>query len=136
LLSNLGLLLLRLGVGSMMLGSHGWGKLTSFASKADGFPDPLGLGSPLSLALVVFAEVVCPLLLIAGLATRVAAIPLLVTMLVAAFVIHGDDPFAKKEFALLYALPCLTLVLTGAGAYSVDAVLLKRRLRRSAQPSD
>ena len=44
-------------------------------------------------------------------------------MLVAAFIVHGEDPFQKKEFALLYAVPFLMLIFTGAGAFSVDARL-------------
>jgi putative oxidoreductase len=56
-----------------------------------------------------------------GVATRFAAVPLAVTMLVAAFAIHADDPWAKKELALLYAVPFVTLVFTGAGKFSVDA---------------
>jgi uncharacterized membrane protein YphA (DoxX/SURF4 family) len=42
--------------------------------------------------------------LVLGLATRLAAFPLLFTMLTAAFFIHGDDPWAKKELAVLYAV--------------------------------
>ena len=108
-----------------MLYAHGWPKLASFSEKSGGFPDPLGIGSPASLTLAVFAEVLCALALMLGLFTRAAAIPLLITMLVAAFIVHGDDPFQKKEFALLYAIPFLALILTGAGTYSVDSKLKK-----------
>jgi putative oxidoreductase len=121
----LGLLILRLFTGGMMLYAHGWGKLMTFSDKSGKFPDPLGVGSAASLSLVVFAEVFCAAAIILGLFTRLAAIPLLVTMLVAAFVIHGADPFQKKEFALLYAAPFLAFIFTGAGAYSVDSKLAR-----------
>lgn len=124
-LSSIGLLILRVFVGGFMLYAHGWPKLASFSEKSGGFPDPLGIGSPASLTLAVFAEVLCALALMLGLFTRAAAIPLLITMLVAAFIVHGDDPFQKKEFALLYAIPFLALILTGAGTYSVDSKLKK-----------
>lgn len=124
-LSSIGLLILRVFVGGFMLYAHGWSKLASFSEKSGGFPDPLGIGSPASLTLAVFAEVLCALALMLGLFTRAAAIPLLITMLVAAFIVHGDDPFQKKEFALLYAIPFLALILTGAGTYSVDSKLKK-----------
>lgn len=124
-LSSIGLLLLRIFLGGFMLLAHGWPKLAGFSEKSGGFPDPLGVGSPLSLSLAVFAEVFCALALMLGLFTRAAAVPLLITMLVAAFLVHADDPFQKKEFALLYAIPFLTLVLTGAGSYSLDARLKK-----------
>ncbi|MDF1823287.1 MAG: DoxX family protein [Verrucomicrobiales bacterium] len=122
-LSSLGLLILRVLLGGFMLFGHGWGKLATFSEKSAQFPDPLGVGSTPSLALAVFAEVFCAAALILGFFTRAAVIPLLTTMVVAAFIIHGDDPFQRKEFALLYAIPFLALMLTGAGAFSIDAKL-------------
>ncbi|GAB5548139.1 MAG: DoxX family protein [Sandaracinaceae bacterium] len=118
---DVGLLVLRVTIGSMMLLGHGLPKLMTFGEKLHRFPDPIGVGSEVSLTLAVFAEVVCAGLIAVGFATRLATIPLLVTMLVAALVIHGDDPWARKEFALLYAVPALTLLLTGPGKLSVDA---------------
>lgn len=122
-LSSLGILILRLFTGGCMLFAHGWGKLTKFGELSGKFADPIGLGSAPSLALAVFAEVFCAIAIMLGLFTRAAAIPLLITMLVAAFVVHDSDPFQKKEFALLYAAPFLMLILTGAGSFSVDAKL-------------
>lgn len=122
---SFGLLILRAATGLFMLIAHGWPKLAGFSEKSGGFSDPIGLGSPFSLSLAVFAEVICALAVVLGVFTRVAAIPLVITMVVAAFIIHGDDPFAKKEFALLYAIPFLTLVFTGAGKFSLDAKLGK-----------
>lgn len=116
---DIGLLVLRVGVGALML-PHGWGKLMNFSNMKDSFPDPIGLGSTISLTGAVFAEVFCAIAIIIGLFTRFACIPLLVTMLVAAFIIHGSDPWSKKEFALLYAIPFLSLIFTGSGSYSVD----------------
>jgi putative oxidoreductase len=118
--NSIGLLILRIGIGLFMLVAHGWGKLVNFGDLAGRFPDPIGLGSGLSLTLAVFAEVLCAILIVVGLGTRFAAVPLLITMLVAAFVVHADDPWAKKEFALLYAIPFLTLVFTGGGQYALD----------------
>ena len=48
-------------------------------------------------------------------------------MLVAAFVVHADDPWGKKEFALLYAIPFTALAITGGGRYALDALGLKKR---------
>jgi putative oxidoreductase len=119
--SSLGLLILRVVAGGMILLGHGWPKLMRFSDLSSRFPDPLGLGSTtLSLSLVLLAEVFCAVAVILGFATRLVAIPLVITMLVAAFIIHADDPWQKKEFALLYALPFLTLICTGPGKFSVD----------------
>ena len=40
---------------------------------------------------------------------------------------HAGDPWRTRELPLLFAVPLLTLAFTGAGAYSVDAWLAKRR---------
>lgn len=124
---SVGLLILRLGVGSMMLFAHGYGKLTGLINCRGGsFPDPIGLGNTLSMVLATSAEFGCSLLIVLGLATRLAAIPLVITMSVAVFVVHADDPWSKKEFALLYLVPCLALFFTGAGRFSLDAALGRR----------
>jgi putative oxidoreductase len=131
--SDVGLLFMRLSVGSMMLFGHGLPKLMSFSEHAGTFSDPLGVGSTTSLVLAICGEVVGSSLVIVGLATRVSVVPLLVTMLVAATIVHAEDPWARKEFALLYAIPALTLVLTGAGRFSIDGLLARRRARQQGE---
>jgi putative oxidoreductase len=121
--ADLGLLTLRLGAGGLMAYGHGWGKLTSFSQHAAGFPDPLGVGHAASLVLTIFAELVCSLAVAAGFATRLSAIPVVFTMIVAAFVVNAGHPFGDKELALLYCLPFLALVLAGGGRYSLDRLL-------------
>lgn len=120
------LLILRLTVGIFML-THGVGKFYNLIG--DGpiqFPDPLGVGATASLALVVFSEVLCSILLIVGLGTRLAAIPLIITMLVAAFVIHATDGFGKQELPLMYTAIYAVLTIAGAGRLSVDKWLYNR----------
>ncbi len=127
-LTDVALLILRIAIGGMMLFSHGWGKmLRLFGPDPIKFADPFGLGMGPSLALTVFAEVVCAALIIIGLTTRWATIPLIITMLVAVFMIHWGDPFGKKEFALLYLIPLLVLLFTGAGRISFDALFDKSK---------
>lgn len=125
--TDLGLLILRLFLGGVMLYSHGWGKMMKlFGDDPIKFADPIGIGMEASLWLTVFAEVVCAFLIAIGLTTRWATIPLIITMLVAVFVIHADDPFGKKEFALLYMVPLITLLLSGAGRFSLDSLFNKK----------
>lgn len=117
---NLALLLLRVSAGVFML-THGMGKLsTLFGGGPITFADPIGIGEPASLVLAVFAEVLCSILLIFGIATRFAAIPLLITMLVAAIIVHANDEFGRKELSLLYGVIYLSIALAGAGKFSVD----------------
>ncbi len=120
------LLILRLVSGGFML-THGIGKFFKlFGDAPIMFADPLGIGITTSLALTVFAEVLCALLIIVGFATRLSAIPLLITMIVAALVVHANDGFGKQELGLMYAAIYLVLTLTGAGKFSVDNLIQKR----------
>ena len=125
--TDLGLLVLRVGAGVMMM-THGWGKLLMLLDgKGHDFADPVGAGPMASLLLAVFAEFLCALLVVLGVKTRWTAIPLVVTMAVAALVVHASDPFNVKELAALYGVVFLALVLTGGGRYSFDGWLGGRR---------
>lgn len=85
------------------------------------FQDPFGVGGTISLGLAIFAEVFCAILVVLGLWTRLALIPLIATMAVAFFIIHSGDPFIKKELSLLYLIGFSALFAGGPGLYSVDA---------------
>lgn len=122
---SLGLLILRLGAGGMMVAGHGWGKLLSFSERSAGFPDPLGIGHVPSMAGTVGAEVVCAFLVAIGLATRLAALPLVFTMTIAGFVMNAGQPWGEKELAAIYLVAFAALVFTGPGAYSVDAKIAR-----------
>jgi putative oxidoreductase len=115
----IGLLLLRLGFSGLML-THGIPKLMNLVEGNLEFSDPLGIGAVPSLILTVIGEVVCPILIIIGYKTRLAAIPAAITMAVAAFMVHGADPIGTKEKALLYLFAFVIIALTGPGKYSVD----------------
>ena len=119
-LQDLGLLAVRLLAGGMML-THGIPKIDRlFGEGPVKFADPLGLGPEISLVLVIFAEVACSILVMVGFKTRLATIPLLITMLVAAFYIHGADPFGEKELPLLFFTLFVSLLVSGPGNYAVD----------------
>lgn len=152
--TSIGLLILRLGVGGYMA-SHGVGKFTKLMrGEAVLMEDPVGWGLGLSSFLIVFAEFFCALFVMAGFATRFSAAILVIAMAVAAFVAHGADPWSSetaamaffegkskvwfsKEPALLFLIPFLALVFTGAGKVSVDGVLwpvCKRFIDRRRKP--
>jgi len=125
--ADLGLLVLRLGAGSFMLFGHGLPKLLGWAERSQRFFDPFGLGPAPSLALAIFAEVGCSLAIMAGLFTRLATVPLLVTMFVAAFMANAGEPWGKQELAMTFALMFATLLLTGGGRWSADSWLRRGR---------
>lgn len=122
---DIGLLALRLWFGGAMLLAHGIGKIGRLGQDPVQFADPLGLGPTVSLLLTIGAEAVCATLVLVGLLTRWATIPLIITMLVAAFVVHWSDPFSKKELALAYLSGYVAICFLGAGRFSLDA--LRRR---------
>lgn len=117
------LLILRIGVAAMML-THGLPKLQMLLGGGEiQFPGVMGLSPAISLGLAVFAEVIASVLILFGLATRLAAIPLIFTMMVAVFMIHANDPFASKELGLLYIFLYIPLLILGSGKFSLDAVI-------------
>jgi putative oxidoreductase len=125
--TDIALLLIRIIFGSFMIYGHGWRKLLRlFGDEPIQFADPFGLGPVPSLALAVFAEVVCAAFIIFGAFTRFAAIPLIITMFVAAFVANWEGTFGDKELALLYLFAFASLAIAGPGWYSVDAQLRKK----------
>lgn len=120
------LLIVRIAVAAFML-THGYPKLMKLLAGGEiQFADPFGLGMYFSLVLAVFAEFFCSILVGLGIGTRLAAIPLIVTMSVAAFIAHSSDPFGRKELALLYLVVFVFLLFTGSGKFSVDYFISKK----------
>ncbi len=119
---NVAIMLLRVLAGGFLL-THGLAKLSNFEALSQVFPDPIGLGSTVSLVLVLVAEVLCAVLVIVGFFTRLAVLPILFAMGVAAFVIHANEPFAGKELALFYLGVFVVLFFTGSGKYAVDTFI-------------
>lgn len=120
--TDFALLLLRVWLGASLCLLHGWGKLTGFATGAAKFADPLGVGPTASMALTVFAEVGCAILLAIGCFTRFAALVLVILMSVAFLMVHGaklSGP-GSGELAFVYLAGFLTVLVAGPGRFSVD----------------
>ncbi|MFC7001732.1 DoxX family protein [Pseudobowmanella zhangzhouensis] len=87
---GIGPLLLRLYLAPVLL--QGWNKAMHFGDTVSWFEHPLELPLPgLMAALATGTEIIGAILLLLGLATRLSAIPLMVTMLVAAFIVHWQN---------------------------------------------
>lgn len=124
---DLGLLIFRIGISALML-THGTPKLIrAFSGEEIRFADPLGMGEVITFTFAVFAEFICSVLIILGLGTRLAAIPLIVTMAVVVFIVHISDGFGSQELPLLFLLGFLLLFFTGGGKYSLDWFFLSRK---------
>ncbi|MBA4148643.1 MAG: DoxX family protein [Verrucomicrobia bacterium] len=121
--TNLALLLLRTWIGATMFILHGWGKVTGFGEMSGKFLNLFGIGSTASLALAIFGEAVCSVLLIFGLFTRLAALCGIITMTVAFTIAHNAvlrGP-GSGELAFIYLATYVVLFIAGPGRFSVDA---------------
>lgn len=121
---NTAMLLLRIVAGGLML-KIGYEKLIGFNEKSATFMNFMGMGPKVSLALVVFAEFFCSILVILGLLTRLACIPLIITMCVALFVALNGDVFGKGQTAVLFLTAYTVILLVGPGRASADGALSK-----------
>ena len=126
-LKDLGLLVLRVWLGLSMFLLHGWSKVEKYAGMSQGFPDPIGVGNAMSLNLAIFAEVPCALLLVLGLAARLVTIPLVITMAVAFFAVHGGVLVGERngEMAFIYLAGFVALLIAGPGKFSFDHLILR-----------
>lgn len=121
---NIATLILRITLGVLLI-THGYDKLIHINDNHDQFISFMGLGKNVSYYLVVFAEFFCSLLVVLGLFTRLAAIPLIINMAVAVFVAHKGEVFGDGEHAALYLGGFVVLLLLGAGKISVDGMINK-----------
>jgi putative oxidoreductase len=111
--------MLRLAIGALLI-PHGYSKLVNFASLSSRFADPLHIGSALTLGLAIFAEFFCAIFILIGLFTRLACIPVIITMAFAVFYAHKGDFFNTGEKATLFLLCSIALLFIGSGKVSVD----------------
>jgi putative oxidoreductase len=121
---NTAMLVLRLGVG-ILLAHHGYLKITNFQQTEGFMMDFLGLGKTVTTYMVIFAELVCSILVILGLFTRLACIPIFILFSVIIFKATGADIFGKSETAVLYLTGFLAIFIAGPGKISVDRMIGK-----------
>ncbi|UNY98174.1 DoxX family protein [Zhouia spongiae] len=118
--TNIGLTVLRVGISLLMM-THGYGKLQMLLSGEEiQFMSFMGLSPTISLILTIIGELIAPIFIIIGFKTRLASLFPVVTMAVAAFMVHGNDPLAKQEMSLLYLIAFIAIGLLGAGKFSLD----------------
>ena len=114
------LLLFRVLVSLSMINTHGIKKILHFEDTVKNIPDPLQLGGEISTVMAITANVIAPLFVIAGFATRIAVLPILSITLTGFFIVHKADPWAVKDVPLLYSLAYLLILFLGPGKYSLD----------------
>lgn len=117
------LLVLRIGISISMIYLHGYPRLINFSKINSEFADPLGIGTETSLVLVVFAEFFCSIFLVFGLLTRWICVPLIITMIVATWIINGGKDFIFQEKSFIYLICYISLLVSGSGYFSLDSKL-------------
>src|SRR3954454_9934684 len=121
---DLALLLLRVWFGLLLFVKHGLDKTMNFNRVSAHFADPFHIGSTASLLLVLLAEVVCALLVVLGLWTRVAAALVVINLTVAFGFAHHYQLFGvhNGELAFAFLGAFLALTFSGAGRWSLDGM--------------
>ncbi|MEL7499929.1 MAG: DoxX family protein [Planctomycetota bacterium] len=132
-LEGTGKFILRVAFGCLML-VHGVQKVSKYSDLVEAFPDPIGLGSQLSLISAIATELGCSIFLILGLLTRVVSVPLAFTMIIALFVVHADDPWQKKELAAVYLVAYIAILFLGPGKFSIDHLIWGKRADSLTSP--
>ena len=118
------MLILRIATG-LLLANHGYTKLIKFGTLKERFMNFMHLGSTISLSLIIFAELICGVLLILGLFTRFACIPIIIGMCVVVFVASNGHIFAEGERGMIFLAATITILLCGPGKISVDGMIGK-----------
>ena len=116
---NITLLFTRISFSFMMI-THGYPKLIKLFSENPSFSNPIGIGEIPTLTLAVFTEFIAPIFIIIGYKTKFFSVFPIITMIVAGFIVHFDDPFSRKEKAILYLVGFIIIYLLGPGKYSID----------------
>ncbi|MCM8743903.1 DoxX family protein [Pseudomonas koreensis] len=120
---NIGLLFLRVSGGLFLLWVHGLPKLLNFSAQLQLIEDPFHLGAHLTLCLAIFAEVLCPLLIVGGVLARLACLPILFVLLVALLVVHPQWSVAEGQFGWLLLILFATVFIAGPGRLALNVRL-------------
>ncbi|QJP09488.1 DoxX family protein [Pseudomonas multiresinivorans] len=113
----LALLFMRVAAALLLLQVHGLPKLLHWQSELQRIEDPFGLGAAPTLALAVFAEVLCPILLILGVFARLACLPVVAVLLVALVFVHPQWSLEEGQFAWWMLILFAGLAIAGPGSY-------------------
>ncbi|RON20941.1 LysR family transcriptional regulator [Pseudomonas brassicacearum] len=118
-----GLLFLRVSASLFLLWVHGLPKLLDYSAQLQVIEDPFHLGAHLTLMLAIFAEVLCPLLIIVGLLVRLACLPILCVLLVAMVVVHPQWSIEEGQFGWLLLILFTSIFIAGPGRLALNVRL-------------
>ena len=114
---DLGLLFLRASGALFLLWVHGLPKLLNYSEQLKLIEDPFHLGAHVTLLLTIFAEVLCPLLILAGVLVRLACLPILAVLLIAMVVVHPEWTLFEGQFGWLLLILFTSVLIAGPGRF-------------------
>jgi len=109
------LLFLRVSGGLFLLWVHGLPKLLNYSAQLQVIEDPFHLGANLTLMLAIFAEVLCPLLIVAGVLVRLACLPIRFVLRIAILIVHPQWNLPEGQVGWPLLVRCTGIVIAGPG---------------------
>jgi putative oxidoreductase len=116
---DLGLLFLRASGALFLLGVHGLPKVLNYSAQLKLIEDPFHFGGHVTLLLAIFAEVLCPLLILAGVLVRLACLPILAVLLIAMVVVHPEWTVSEGQFGWLLLIIFTSVLIAGPGRFVI-----------------
>ncbi|WP_460150424.1 DoxX family protein [Pseudomonas sp. S3_A03] len=116
---DLGLLFLRASGALFLLWVHGLPKVLDYSEQLKQIEDPFHLGAHMTLLLAIFAEVLCPVLIVAGVLVRLACLPILAVLLIAMLVVHPQWTLLEGQFGWLLLIIFTSVLLAGPGRFTL-----------------
>jgi putative oxidoreductase len=121
--TDLGLLFLRVCASVLVLIVHGLPKVEHYRREAAVIEDPFHFGKKLTIGFAIVAEVICPVLMIVGIATRLSALPIMVVSAIALLRVHPEWKLDQAQFAWMLLILFGTIAIAGPGRYALGAML-------------
>jgi putative oxidoreductase len=128
-LFNWAMLCFRVFISIELIVVHGLKKIGVGVQEAEHIPNPLHLPESLYNGFAIAANLFFPLMVIAGICTRLATLPILAVTVTGYFVIHGHGTLLEKDTPFMYSLAFLLIAVLGAGKYSIDNRLYNKALQ-------
>jgi putative oxidoreductase len=116
---DVGLLFLRVSGALFLCWVHGMPKLLNYSEQLKLIEDPFHLGAHVTLLLAIVAEVLCPLLIIAGVLVRLACLPILAVLLISMLVVHPEWTLFEGQFGWLLLIIFTSILIAGPGRFSL-----------------
>ncbi|WP_367866623.1 DoxX family protein [Pedobacter sp. WC2423] len=123
-INNIALLIFRMLLMLELFRVHGMKKFSVENGQREQVPNPLHLPEKLNALVAAFSDTIVPVLVFAGLGTRIFLLPTIGVTAIGYFVVHRKDSIEIRDVPYMYTLSLLLLWALGSGTYSLDHYLL------------